>query len=198
MIGVRPPVRRRRGSIVAAMLAATILASCGSDDAPLEWLFVQTAEEARLTPTATLELRSTERIFGFTDRPDRLHTLLTPAEFVALWDPSIGGGFASDPPNAVLTWRDGDGTGLVEIVIIGATIVEPEGIIGYRIAASVGDLPIGELTEVDLFVDGTPLPSSCSSVLDEGPGGCAAIPGGFFGPGPNGHWQMGDMARLGG
>lgn len=179
-------------------LAAAILTSCGPDDTALEWLFVQTAEEARLTSATTLEMRSTERIFGFTDRPDRLHTLLTPAEFAALWDPSIEDGFASDPPNAVMTWRDGDVTRLIEIVITGATVLEPESIISYRIVASVGELPTGELAAVDLFVDGTPLPSSCSSVLDDGPAGCAAMPGGLFGPGPDGHWQMEDMARLGG
>lgn len=186
-----------------AIVALGLMASCSTadpaviDPAPPEWLFVQIAEVARVTSPTTIEVPTDERIFGFTDRPNRLHADLAPRDFIALWDPSIEDGFASDPPNAVVTWRAPEGVSEAELIIERVTFTERDGVIVYDVSVSEGELPPGQLLNVSLFIDGAPLPPSCYSELGDGPDVCGPlIPSGFWGP--NYHQLLEEKARLGG
>lgn len=195
--------RRAFAPRVVALASLALVTSCRpadsavTDTAQPEWLFVQIAEVARVTSPTSLEMPANEHIFGFTDRPNRLHADLAADDFIALWDPSIDGGFASDPPNAVVTWRAPEGVREAELVIDGATFDKHDGVVVYDIAVSAGELPSGDLLNVSLFVDGAPLPSSCYSELGDGPNVCdPLIPPGFWDP--NYHQSLEDMARMGG
>ena len=78
------------------------------DAKPAEWLFVHTAQTAEMTSDTTLVMPVTRDIFAFTDRPNRMHAYMNAHEYVSLWDEGEGDTFKADPPNAVLTWVDGD------------------------------------------------------------------------------------------
>jgi hypothetical protein len=50
----------------------------------------------------------TRDIFAFTDRPYRKHAYMTGEQFTSLWAKAGNNGFKTDPPNAVLTWVEGE------------------------------------------------------------------------------------------
>jgi len=121
---------------------------------PAEWLFVHTAQTAEMTSATTLVMPATRDIFAFTDRPNRMHAYMNAHEFVSLWDEGEGDTFKADPPNAVLTWVDGDEMKEAELLIIGAETVSHGRGIAYQVKLEAGDTPADKLSGGSLFVDG--------------------------------------------
>ena len=99
-----------------------LIVSCSSDTKKSNesWLFVHTADNAQVTNT-TIVMPMTNDIFAFTDRPYRKHFYMNGEQFTSLWDDNEEiDNFYTDPPNAVLTWVDGDEVKEVEVVITDA------------------------------------------------------------------------------
>ena len=96
----------------------------------------------------------TRDIFAFTDRPNRMHGYMNAHEFVSLWDEGEGDTFKADPPNAVLTWVDGDGEMKeAELLILSAeTVSHGRGIL-YEVKLEAGQAPLGKVGSASLFVD---------------------------------------------
>ena len=147
--------------LIYLFLALTIVA-CSTDDnnneTQEEWLLVHTADNAQVTNT-TIVMPMTNDIFAFTDRPYRKHFYMNGEQFTSLWDDNEEiDNFYTDPPNAVLTWVDGDEVKEVEVVITDAdfdgdniiyTINETSGIITDNIEnVSLFVDPIGSLTQL--------------------------------------------------
>ena len=123
------------------------------DAKPAEWLFVHTAQSAEMTSATTLVMPATRDIFAFTDRPNRMHGYLNAHEFVSLWDEGEGDTFKADPPNAVLTWVDGDEMKEAELLILSAETVSHGREIAYEVKLEAGDTPAGKVGLASLFVD---------------------------------------------
>ena len=123
------------------------------DAKPAEWLFVHTAQTAEMTSSTTLVMPVTRDIFAFTDRPNRLHGYMNAHEFVSLWDEGEGDTFKADPPNAVLTWFDGDEMKEAEVLIISAETVGHGREISYEVKLEAGDTPVGKMGSASFFVD---------------------------------------------
>ncbi|MDB2394606.1 hypothetical protein N9W36_00520 [Porticoccaceae bacterium] len=87
-----------------------------------EWLFVHTADEAQVINNTTIVMPVTRDIFAFTDRPYRKHDYMTGEQFVSLWADSGSNSFKTDPPNAVLTWVEGEDVKEAEVVVTGASL----------------------------------------------------------------------------
>ena len=112
------------------LFLALLIVACTTDDnnnvdnsntLEKEWLYTHTALEATATSSTTLVMPFTEAIFAFTDRPNREHKYISGDEFASYWnDYDDENSFKLDPPNAVLTWVDGDEVKEVEVVITDA------------------------------------------------------------------------------
>ena len=141
--------------ILLALVMAMGTQGVAAEDAakPAEWLFVHTAETAEMTSATTLVMPVTRDIFAFTDRPNRMHGYMNAHEFVSLWDESEGDTFKADPPNAVLTWFDGDEMKEAEVLIISAETVGHGREISYEVKLEAGDTPADKLLGGSLFVD---------------------------------------------
>jgi hypothetical protein len=74
-------------------------------------------------------------------------------EFVSLWDEGEGDTFKADPPNAVLTWVDGDEMKEAELLILSAETVSHGREIAYEVKLEAGDVVSGKLGVGSLFVD---------------------------------------------
>jgi hypothetical protein len=99
-----------------------LIVACTTDDnnneTQEEWLFVHTATQAISTNSNTLVMPVTNDIFAFSDRPYRDYAYLNGEEYASLWDDNQEtDNFYTDPPNAVLTWVDGDEVKELEVVI---------------------------------------------------------------------------------
>ena len=142
-------------TMLTAPLAGLFIgnATMADDANTREWLFVHTAETAEMTSDTTLVMPVTREIFAFTDRPNRLHGYLNAHEFVSLWDDGEGDTFKADPPNAVLTWVDGDEMHEAEVVVVDAEVVNHGRQISYEIELESGDSLAGQISIVSLFVD---------------------------------------------
>ena len=119
-----------------------------------EWLFVHTAPTAEMTSNTTLVIPVTRDIFAFTDRPNRRYGYLNAHEWVSAWDESESAGFKADPPNAVLTWVDGEDVKDAEVLIINATVGDYGKTIAYEVKLEAGGLLAANLSSCSLFVDG--------------------------------------------
>ena len=107
------------------LFLALLIVACSTDDNnnidEAEWLLVHTATEATATNSNTLVMPLTNDIFAFTDRPYRDYLYLDGVVYASLWDENEEtDNFYTDPPNAVLTWVDGDEVKEVEVVITDA------------------------------------------------------------------------------
>ena len=134
-------------SLVAITAAVFFSTSAIADDAkPAEWLFVHTAQTAEMTSDTTLVMPVTRDIFAFTDRPNCMHGYLNAHEFVFLCGKGEGYTFKADPPNAVLTWVDGDGEMKeAELLILSAEAVSHGREIAYEVKLEAGDMPAGKI-----------------------------------------------------
>ena len=134
-------------SLVAITAVVFFSTSAIADDAkPAEWLFVHTAQTAEMTSDTTLVMPVTRDIFAFTDRPNCMHGYLNAHEFVFLCGKGEGYTFKADPPNAVLTWVDGDGEMKeAELLILSAETVSHGREIAYEVKLEAGDMPAGKI-----------------------------------------------------
>ena len=139
----------------AFIMSLFVASSAGAEDAkPAEWLFVHTAQTAEMNTPTTLVMPVERDIFAFTDRPNRRHAYLTAEQFAELWADDKGDSFKADPPNAVLTWVEGDSVREAEVVITGAAAASGGKTFVYRIKFLM--VPIGGLSRfknVSLFID---------------------------------------------
>ena len=161
--------------ILLALVMAMGTQGVAAEDAakPAEWLFVHTAQTAEMTSATTLIMPVTRDIFAFTDRPNRMHSYMNAHEFVSLWDEGEGDTFKADPPNAVLTWVDGDEMKEAEVLIIGAETVSNGRGISYEVKLEAGDSPEGNIGFASFFVDGF-------ATRDTPKGGVCQMRGWFF------------------
>jgi hypothetical protein len=74
---------------------------------------------------------------------------------VSLWDEGEGDTFKADPPNAVLTWVDGDDVHEAEVSITDAEVVGFGNgqAIQYSVMFEAGDMFSGQIAAVSVFVD---------------------------------------------
>ena len=127
--------------VLVASLLFTISAFA-EEAKPAEWLFVHTSPTAEMTSDTTLVMPVTREIFAFTDRPNRQHGYMTAHAFVSLWDEAEGDTFKADPPNAVLTWIDGDKVHEAEVVITDASVLAHGRAISFEVKlGAVNSLP---------------------------------------------------------
>jgi hypothetical protein len=133
--------------IILSLMACTF--TFAEDKPAEEWLFVHTADEAQVINTTTIVLPVTRDVFAFTDRPYRKHGYMTGEQFTSLWADSGSDSFKADPPNAVLTWVDGEDVKEAELVITGASF--DGGSITYTLKSHSTN--VGMLKSVSLFVD---------------------------------------------
>ena len=133
--------------IVLSLMASTF--TFAEDKPAEEWLFVHTADEAQVTNNTTIVMPVTRDIFAFTDRPYRKHAYMTGQQFASLWADSGSNSFKTDPPNAVLTWVEGEDVKEAEVVITGASID------GNSITYTTNSHPntVGTIKSVSVFVD---------------------------------------------
>ena len=76
-------------------------------------------------------------------------------EFVSLWDEGEGDTFKADPPNAVLTWVDGDEMKEAELLILKCRNCSHGREIAYEVKLEAGDTPAGNIGAASFFVDDT-------------------------------------------
>ena len=151
-----------------ALIAALLLTSSAfaEEAKPAEWLFVHTSPTAEMTSDTTLVMPVTREIFAFTDRPNRQHGYLTAHAFVSLWDKGEGDTFKADPPNAVLTWVDGDKVHEAEVVITDASVLAHGKAISFEVKLEAGEALSGQMQRLSLFVDGVSICSYTPRVAD--------------------------------
>ena len=135
------------------LFLTVLIVGCSSSDnkkSNVSWLFVHTADNTQVTNT-TIVMPMTNDIFAFTDRPYRKHLYMNGTQYASLWSNDETNSFYTDPPNAVLTWVDGDEVKEVEVVITDADF-DGDNII-YTVENS--NLTANQSFEdVSLFVDG--------------------------------------------
>ena len=139
----------------AFIMGVMVASSAGAEDAKkLEWLFVHTAKTAEMTSETTLVMPVEREIFAFTDRPSRKHGYLTAEQFAGMWADDKGDSFKADPPNAVLTWVDGDTVREQELVITNATAAADSKSIVYEVKFEAGHKANKVLKNASVFIDG--------------------------------------------
>lgn len=138
----------------AFVMGVMVASSAGAEDAKkLEWLFVHTAKTAEMTSETTLVMPVEREIFAFTDRPNRKHGYMTAKWFVGMWGDDKGDSFKADPPNAVLTWTDGDTVREQELVITNATAAADSKSVVYEVEFEAGRKADKVLKNASLFID---------------------------------------------
>jgi hypothetical protein len=137
------------------VVTSIFLSSCSKDcpipEAQEEWLFVHTAESAKILNTTTIVMPLVDDIFAFTDRPYRKSYHMTGQHYAELWIHQGENCFQDDPPNAVLTWVDGGESKEIEVVITHAVLDSTS--ITYTIWDDSGII-IEDIVHPSLFVDG--------------------------------------------
>ena len=134
------------------LLSGFLVFACTSDTKKSHesWLFVHTAGTAQVTNSTTIIMPLTRDIFAFTDRPYRKHLYLNGKKYASLWGTDETNSFIIDPPNAVLTWVDGDQIKELDVIITNATF--NEGNLTYLIKDKFR-IPVENIQNVSLFVD---------------------------------------------
>jgi hypothetical protein len=132
-----------------AALSSSFAFAEGHSQPKEEWLFVHTAEEAQVTNNTTIVMPVTRDVFAFTDRPYRKHAYITGEQFASAWAKAGSNSFKTDPPNAVLTWVEGEDVKEAEVVIKDASID------GNSITYTTNSHrnTVGTIKSVSLFVD---------------------------------------------
>ena len=116
----------------------------------VSWLAAQTAADGTATST-TLTLNTKDKVFMFSDRPNRISKHIDLSMFTSLWDTNSS--LNKDPPNAVITWKDDKGKMALAEVILTNAKVNSNGFIEYMYVLETGDTLIPKLTNVSLFID---------------------------------------------
>ena len=135
---------------LAASIVFALVQSPQSEEAKKQYLFVQTANEGRLDGNVLTMSGLSPTIVYFSDRPGREVGFLTYPEFLGAWKRAANS-FASDPPNASLTYRD---NGKPAVAVL--TLSEPSfsgGDLSYKVRFLQGKTP-ERFAPVSLFIDG--------------------------------------------
>ena len=112
--------------VLSLLLFTLLMVTCNTDDdvqpQTEQWLYAHTASQGIATSSTTFVMPVTDDIFGFTDRPYRKSKYISGDEFASYWnDYDDVNSFKLDPPNAVLTYVDGEEIKELEVVITDAT-----------------------------------------------------------------------------
>ena len=112
--------------ILSLVLFTLLMVTCNTDDdvqpQTEQWLYAHIASQGIATSSTTFVMPVTDDIFGFTDRPNRKSKYISGDEFASYWnDYDDVNSFKLDPPNAVLTYVDGEEIKELEVVITDAT-----------------------------------------------------------------------------
>jgi hypothetical protein len=137
--------------LVTSIFLSSCSKNCPIPEAQEEWLFVHTAESAKILNTTTIVMPLVDDIFAFTDRPYRKSYHMTGQHYAELWIHQGENCFQDDPPNAVLTWVDGGESKEIEVVITHAVLDSTS--ITYTIWDDSGII-IEDIVHPSLFVDG--------------------------------------------
>ena len=137
--------------VVTSIFLSSCSKNCPIPEAQEEWLFVHTAESAKILNTTTIVMPLVDDIFAFTDRPYRKSYHMTGQHYAELWIHQGENCFQDDPPNAVLTWVDGGESKEIEVVITHAVLDSTS--ITYTIWDDSGII-IEDIVYPSLFVDG--------------------------------------------
>jgi len=137
--------------LVTSIFLSSCSKNCPIPEAQEEWLFVHTAESAKILNTTTIVMPLVDDIFAFTDRPYRKSYHMTGQHYAELWIHQGENCFQDDPPNAVLTWVDGGESKEIEVVITHAVLDSTS--ITYTIWDDSGII-IEDILHPSLFVDG--------------------------------------------
>jgi|GEM_PF-1072509 hypothetical protein len=167
--------------IATSIFLASCSKDCSTPESQEEWLFVHTAVSAQILNATTIEIPVTKKILAFTDRPYRKQYYMTAQQYADLWTHSGDNCFKEDPPNAVLTWADGEEMKEVEVVITNA--VSDSSTIIYTINDTSAVIA-GDIMNASLFVDGQNSLLEIGDTygggivfyLDQGNGGLIAAP----------------------
>ena len=97
----------------------------------------------------TLTLKGVPNVLYFSDRPNRIagHKSLT--DFVGYWNKSTES-FKSDPPNAILSFMDGENVKNVEVELMSALAQDDS--VSFKIRVLEGRMP-DKFEAASLFVD---------------------------------------------
>ena len=137
--------------LVTSIFLSSCSKNCPIPEAQEEWLFVHTAESAKILNTTTIVMPLVDDIFAFTDRPYRKSYHMTGRHYADLWTHKGENCFQDDPPNAVLTWVDGGESKEIEVVITHAVLDSTS--ITYTIWDDSGIIT-EDIVHPSLFVDG--------------------------------------------
>ena len=137
--------------VVTSIFLSSCSKNCPIPEAQEEWLFVHTAESAKILNTTTIVMPLVDDIFAFTDRPYRKSYHMTRQHYADLWIHQGENCFQDDPPNAVLTWVDGGESKEIEVVITHAVLDSTS--ITYTIWDDSGIIT-EDIVYPSLFVDG--------------------------------------------
>ena len=142
-------VRKVLRFFVISILLSALFSCAKEDDESPSWLFVQTGTLQSYSETQ-LQIHSTDEVFGFTDRPQRMHALWSNADFSSFWN--SGQPFAAVPPNAVMTWEADNITQRTEILLTASSYADNVTTYNYKYEA--GDNLTDQLSgTVSLFID---------------------------------------------
>jgi len=145
---------------VAMLLALMPLAASGQDhvldETPTpQFLFVLSGTGGSVDGNI-LSFEGVSPVIYFSDRPARVAGHITATDFVARWDERD---FADDPPNAVLSILEADGT---ENVVVELLQAGTDGnLVWFTVVVIEGTLPVGRFGPASLFVD----PDTCTPVI---------------------------------
>lgn len=175
-----------RTGLAAIVVVATLLAACGEEepsslgeptagsvpsDEARSWLYsLQSEGTTTFDADASRLSMPVGLVHAFTDRPHRDTRLTAPATFAGLWSRTDTDSFAQDPPNAVLTyWEGQEAQGYPSTVVC-------------EITGGVDYDPDSGRISMDLRVldpEDAELPSTMSDAslfVDDGPVGCTDDP----------------------
>lgn len=139
-------------SVTVALAAGIVHStqSASSEKAKPNYLFVQTAAAAHLDDDRlTLSGLGPVTVY-FSERPERKVGYLTYAEFIDTWKRAADS-FASNPPNASLTFRSSGKQQVVVVELTNASLADNE--LRYRVRLLKGTLP-KRFGPTSMFIDG--------------------------------------------
>lgn len=137
-------------ALCATFMALAPIAAAAEESAP-NWLFVQTAS-GFTSDGSKLTIPYERELFGFTDRPNRMHAYLNATEFASLW--GIGyNDFTENPPNAVLTWVADGKMQEAELKLTAIALNDHGRTITYTAAFEAGTALPKSASAISLFID---------------------------------------------